>query len=251
MASNGAGFTESIVFAPVSNQAGYAYRSRMGMIPSAEFAVYMDDFTQAVTTNLPAGWDQAVIDTSSTLVTSTTAGSLGATGGALIANGGTSAGVAVAGEKCIQLTAGKRFFMETRVQTSIAAETEVQFGLTDLTAVVNPEDLWTTVANNLVAFGTLPGSAAPKMLADKANSGSSAETSTGLLLNTTWHTLAIFYNGSTLYGYQDGKLIESWAQAIATTVPTGVALAPFFGARTGATAGNVTTFDYLRYVIER
>ena len=258
--NNGAGFTESIVHAPRSNNSGYSYRSKMGMIHSAEFCVFFDDFLSFVVStsitngppaNTPWGWTGAVIDTGATLVLSTTAGSLGATGGALIASDGTSEGVAAYLPKGVQLTAVKRFFMEVRVQTSKAAETDVQFGLTDLTATTNPEDLWTTTAANVVAFGTLAGSAYPKMLSDKTNSGTSAQAQTAYALaDTTWHILGIGYDGTNLSGYVDGHQALVWGSA-ATTIPTGVALAPFIGARTGATAGNVTTFDYVRYCIQR
>jgi len=235
---------------PIATGRAYAYRSGLGLMSSAEWCVEFDDFTEKVTTNVPADWDAAIIDTGATLTLSTTAGSLGATGGALIASDGTSEGVAIYLPKVVQITAGKRFVIEARVQTSVAAETDVQIGLSDLTATTNPEDLWTTTSANLVAFGTLAGSATTKMLADKSNSGSTAETGTRVLSNTTWHTLAIFYDGAKLRGYVDGKESLTWAQA-ASTIPTGVALAPFLGARTGATAGNVTTFDYFRVTIER
>lgn len=235
---------------PISTGRAYQYRSNMGMMNSAEFLVFHDDFARNIATNVPHEWKAAIIDVGATLVASTTAGSLGATGGALIASDAASEGVAIYMEKAVQLTAGKRFVIEARVQTSVAAETDVQFGLTDLTATTNPEDLWTTTAANVVAFGTLAGAATTKLLADKTNSGSTAETGTRSLSNTTWHTLALFFDGVNLKGYVDGKLSNTWAQA-ASTIPTGVALAPFLGARTGATAGNVTTFDYFRMMIER
>lgn len=242
------GFSGPLVHGP--KVSGYQYRKGIGMVPAAEWFVEHDDFTRLITTNVPAGWTAAVIDTGATLVASTTAGSLGATGGALIASDGTSEGVAIYLPKGVQLTSGKKFMMEVRVQTSLAAETDVQFGLSDLTATTNPEDLWTTTAANLVAFGTLAGAAATKMLSDKANSGSTAETGTLSLSDATWHTLAILFDGTNLSGYVDGAKSLTWAQA-AATIPTGVALAPFIGARTGATAGNVTTFDYVRIAIER
>jgi len=248
---NGAGLTESIVHAPTSDNTGYSYRSAMGMIGSAEFCVFYEDFLKLISTNVPDGWTAAIIDTGATLVQSTTAGSLGATGGALIASDGTSEGVAIYLPKAIQLTASQKFFMEVMVQTSTAAETDVRFGLSDLTATSNPEDLWTTTSANLVAFGTLAGSAYPSMLSDKANSGTSEQTQTSLAMSdTTWAKLAIGYDGSNLMGFVNGRLALTWSGA-AATVPTGVALAPFIGARTGATAGNVTTYDYVRFVIER
>lgn len=234
---------------PVSTGRAYPYRSTMGMMNSAEFVVVHDDFVNKVTTNVPAGWDAAIIDVGATLTLSTVAAT-GATGVALIASDAGSEGVAIYLPKALQITTGKRFIIEARVQTTLAAETDVQIGLSDLTAVVNPEDLWTTTSANVVAFGTLAGAATTKMLADKSNSGSAAQTGTRSLSNATWHTLAIGFDGVTLRGYVDGKESLTWDRA-ATTIPNGVALAPFLGARTGATAGNTTSFDYFRVIVER
>lgn len=234
---------------PISTGRAYPYRSRMGMMNSAEFIVMHDDFVGPVTTNLPFGWEAAIIDTGSTLTTQTAA-STGPNGAVTIASDGTSEGVAIYSAKAMQLVAGKGFVIEARCRSTAAAETDLQIGLSDLTAVTNPEDLWTTTAANLVAFGTLAGSATTKMLSDKSNSGSSAQTGTRALSNSTWHALAIHYDGVNLRGYVDGKESLTWSSA-ASTIPTGVALSPFFGARTGATAGNLITFDYFRVLIER
>jgi hypothetical protein len=232
---------------------GYRYRTQMGMVSSMEYAVDFNDFLGKVTTNVPFGYSAAIIDVSATMVTATTAGSLGASGVLIASGAGTSEGAAFYGEKSIQLTANKRFFMEVRVQTSLAANTDLQFGLSSLTATTNPEDLWTTTSDSLVAFGILAGSATPKMLADKSNSGSTAETavSPGTLVDSTWTVLGIHYDGQFLSGYQDGQKILDWSQAVATTVPTGVALAPFFGFRTGNSASNKGYIDYARIVIQR
>lgn len=245
------GISEPAIENPRGRSDFYSYRRGMGMIPSAEYDCFFEDFQRLVSTNVPSGWSAAIIDTGATLTLSTTAGSLGATGGALIASDGTSEGVAIYLPKAVQLTSGKRFYMEVYVQTSIAAETDVQFGLSDLTATTNPEDLWTTTSANVAAFGTLAGSAYPKMLSDKSNSGTSAQAQTAYALsNTTWAKMAIYYDGTGLSGWVNGNKALTWSGA-STTIPTGVALAPFIGARTGATAANVTTFDYVRYVIER
>jgi hypothetical protein len=222
----------------------------MGMIPSAEYVVFMDDFVGAITTNVPAGWDATLIDTGATVVTSTIAGSLGATGVLLFDSDNGSEGAVVYGEKCIQLTAGKRFFMECRFQTEVADDSDVQFGLSSITASTHPEDLWTTAAADLIAFGVLDGDATVTMLADKGNTGSTAELGTRDLVSATWHVLAIWYDGAKLYGYVDGKLALSWAQAD-TTIPTGVALAPFVGFRNGSAATTEGYCDYIRYVLER
>lgn len=247
MSRNGVAFTESVVHA---RGLSYPYRTGMGMINSAEFVVMMDDFVSPITTNLPAGWDAVVIDTGATVVTDTTAGSLGASGVLLFDSDGATEGAAFYGEKCLQLTAGKKFFMEMRFNTEVADDSDVQFGLSALTAVSNPEDIWTTAAADVVAFGVLDGSATVKMLSDKSNSGSTAETGTKALSDATWHTLGIFFDGYTLRGYVDGALALTWAQA-AATIPTGVALAPFVGFRNGSSANNEGHCDYVRYVLER
>lgn len=247
MSQNGVGLTESIVHARTGN---YPYRTGMGMINSAEFVVMMDDFVSPVGSNLPLGWDAVVIDVGATVVTDTTAGSLGASGVLLFDSDGATEGACFYGEKCIQLTAGKKFFMEMRFQTELADDSDVQFGLSALTAVVNPEDIWTTTAADVVAFGVLDGSATVKMLSDKSNSGSTAETGTKSLSNDTWHVLGIFFDGYTLRGYVDGALALTWAQA-STTIPTGVALAPFVGFRNGSAATTEGHVDYVRYVLQR
>ena len=250
----GMAVSEPVVHAPSSVYAGYKYRSNMGMIPSAEFCVKFDDFLSPVASNLPSGWTAAIIDTGATAVVDTTAGARGATGGIKIASDGTAEGVAIYGDKELQLTSSKKFFMEARVFTDNAAEVDLQFGLTDLTAVTNPEDLFTTTAANLVAFGLLASDATgyPSMLSDLSNSGTSAQAqTTKAVSDSTWAVLAIEWDGANLYGYVDGKQVLTWSGTVSTTVPSGVALAPFFAARTGATAGNISVFDYVRYSVER
>jgi len=247
MSQNGVGLTESIVHARTNT---YPYRANMGMINSAEFVVMMDDFVSPVGSNLPLGWDAVVIDTGATVVTDTTAGNLGASGVLLFDSDGATEGACFYGEKCIQLTAGKKFFMEMRFQTELAGDSDVQFGLSALTAVVNPEDIWTTVATDVVAFGVLDGSATVTMLSDKANSGAAAQLGTKALSNDTWHILGIFFDGYTLRGYVDGALVLTWSGA-STTIPTGVALAPFVGFRNGSAATTEGHVDYVRYVLQR
>jgi len=249
MGKNAVGLPESVVFAPAADQR-YRYRHKMGMIPSAEFSVFMEDFTRTWATNVPLGWAATIIDTGATVVADTT---VGYPTGALFDSDGTNEGAAIYGTKHLQLTLGKRFFMEIRFQTEVATDTTVQFGLTSVTATTNPEDLWTTTATDLVAFGILTASGAvTKMLCDVGNAGTAAETGTISLVDATWHTLAIFYDGvATIYGYVDGLLSQAWTQG-AATIPTGVILAPFVGFLNGATgAAQEGHCDYVRWVLER
>lgn len=247
----GSAITGPLKHSPVSNQANYQYRSGMAMVECAEFMVFHDDFVKPVATNVPSGWSAAIIDTGATTVTDTTA-AVGVNGVLLMSDATASEGAAFYGAKSIQLTAGKKFFMEMRVRTDDVTDNAIQFGLTDLTAVVNPEDIWTTTAANLVAFGILDGSAYPTMLADKSNSGTTAQAQTEkAMVASTWHTLAISYDGVNLHGFVDGYKVLDWSSA-STTIPTGVALAPFVGVLNGNGAGGNNNYvDYIRIVQER
>lgn len=249
MSANGIGLTESVVFAPQTSYNSYAYRTGCGMIPSAEFTVFMDDFISGVATNVPNGWQAAIIDTAATVTTYTTA-TVGANGVLQVFDASVSEGAAVYGAKAVQLQSGKKFFMEARLRTDDITDNVIQFGLSDLTAVVNPEDLWTTTSANVIALGILDGSANIMMLADKGNAGSSAVDTGADLVANTWTTLAIGYDGANLSAYVNGKKYYTWATA--AQIPTDVALAPFFGALNGnGAANNVNLFDYIRYVSQR
>ena len=238
-------FSGPITHGPKLNGSDYKYRTGMGMMSSAEFAVLHDDFLMPVATNVPTGWTAAIIDTGATVVTDSTAAS--ATGVLLFDSDGATEGAAVYGAKSLQLTSGKKFFMEMRFKTEIADDSDVQFGLTDLTATTNPEDLWTTTAANVLSFGVLDGSAVTGMLADVSNAGTAVVAGTISLSSATWHTLAIFFDGTRAYGFVDGSLSVSTV----TTVPTGVALAPFFGFRNGSAATTEGQCDYVRVCVER
>jgi hypothetical protein len=249
---NGLGVNESIVHAAKSSANAYWYRGGLGMFGSLEFQAFMDDFVGPVATNVPNGWTAAIIDAGATTTTFTTAGT-GANGVLQLLDANASEGSAFYGAKSLQLTSGKRFFMEMRFQTDDVTDNAVQFGLTDLTAVVNPEDLWTTTAANVVAWGLLDGVATPQMLSDKSNSGSTAETGTLSVTASTWTTLGIFWDGASgLYGFVNGIQALKWSQAAATTIPTGVALAPFVGHINGNGTGNsLVLVDYVRWSCER
>ena len=234
----------SIVHGTRSTNEGYKYRTGMGMMPSAEFCVIHDDFTGTITTNAPTGWT-AIIDTGATIVADATAGS--ATGVLYFDSDGTTEGAAIYLPEVIQLVSGKKFFMEMRFKTEIADDSDVQFGLSSVTATTNPEDLWTTASDDVLAFGVLDGSATTKLLADLANAGTAAITGTLSLTSATWHTLGIYFDGTRAYGYVDGQLSASTT----TTVPVGVTLAPFIGFRNGSAATTEGQCDYIRIVQER
>lgn len=253
------GVKKSVYFMPDTGK-DYSYRDNSSMVPSAEWMVKFEDFDQswipttAITNgpvaNTPLPWQAAIIDSGATVAVNTTS-AIGANGVLTFADATASDGAAIYGQRSIQLTVGKRFYMECRLRSDDVTDNAIQFGLTDLTAVTNPEDLWTTVAANLVTFGILDGSATVRMLADKSNSGSTAETGSRALVANTWHTLAIYYDGSKLFGFVDGREAQTWAQ-LAATIPDGVALAPFVGHLNGDGAGAaVVVVDYIRWASER
>ncbi len=242
----GTGFKGPLVHGPRSTADGYGYRAGLGMMPSAEFNVLHEDFNTIFTTNAIPGW-AAIIDTGCTNVTNTTA-AIGAPGVMSMTSDTTSEGSALYAAKSVQLTAGKKAFIECRVRLPDVTDNAFQFGLSDLTAVTNPEDLWTTTAANVLSFGILDGSATTGMLADASNAGTAVVAGTKVMVIDTWHTLAIYFDGVRAYGFVDGDLSVSTA----TTVPTGVALAPFIGHLNGDGSGTDSAFvDYIRVVSER
>lgn len=245
------GFKGTIVHAPSSTNDGYKYRTGLGMMPASEFMVFHDDFILPFASNTTTGWT-AIIDTGGTNITNLTA-TVGANGVVAMNSDDVSEGSALYGAKAFQLVSGKKFFIEVKVRMDDVTDNAFQFGLSSLTATTNPEDLWTTTADSVVAFGILDGAATTKMLCDLSNSGSSAETGSLSLTVNTWHKLAISYDGgSYVQGWVDGQLSQTWAATFATTVPLATPLAPFLGHLNGNGAGNNTSLvDYIRIVSER
>lgn len=230
----------------------YPYREGFSMVPCAEEQVFFDDFHRVVTSNLPNGWVAAIIDTGATVTQLNTDTY---PGGVLnFASDGTAEGAAIYLPKCVQLS-GKRFFMEVRVWIEDVDDSDFQFGLSALTATSNPEDLWTTTATDLIAFGVLDGDATVTMLCDKDNAGAAANLGDVDLVDGTWHTLAILVQGNStdsnmsVRGYVDGNLAITWDTE--TEIPDDLVLAPFIGARTGGDAAHNVYVDYVRFSAER
>ena len=235
-----------------SRSRSYPYREGFSMVPSAEQIVFFDDFLNDVSSNLPSGWDAAIIDTGATITQLDTDNF---PGGVLdFTSDGTTEGAAIYLPKCVQLD-GKKFYMEVRVYTEDADDTDVQFGLSALTATTNPEDLWTTTATDVISFGVLDGDATVTMLCDKDNSGAAANLGSVDLSDATWHTLAFLVDGNatdssmSVRGYVDGNLAITWD--VEAEIPDDLVLAPFIGARTGGDAGHNVYFDYVRFCAMR
>lgn len=254
MASNGVGLTESIVHAPRSTGQGYVYRNGMGMVPSAEFLVSFDDFDgfAAATSYAPPGWT-TILSSGATVAPVQTA-ALGATGVISLFDATASEGAAIYKSYAIdtgtvQLSSGKRAYIEARLYTDDITDNAFVFGFSSATAITDPADLYDTSSDDVAALGILDGSATLRLLTDKANAGITNAATTGAFVAATWTTLALYWDGSsTLKAYQDGVEIGSTT----TTVPTAVALTPFVSASNGNGAGsNLNYVDYVRYVIER
>ena len=146
MALNAAGFNESIVLARDKN---YPYQTGMGMFNSREWVTFFDDFISGEAANELNynGW-LSTGDTGYTVANGDAHG-----GEIVISSDGTSEGQSFYLPKCIKLT-GKKFFMEVRVKTTDADDTDVQFGLSDLSATSTPEDMWdTSNADGIAWFG--------------------------------------------------------------------------------------------------
>jgi len=230
----------------------------MGMMSSAEWVVFHDDFTGDVASNVPVGWDAAIIDIGCTVTNASLAG-----GAALFDSDADDEGAAIYMPKSVALN-GKKFFMECRVKVEDASAMTFQMGLSALTAVTNPEDIWTTVADDYIALGTLD-SAVAVLTYDKSDGGTVTETNSvdgvstttaATLSDDTYVTLAISYNGASTL--TDGSL-KAWVNGVHTAsalteaqVPDDVVLAPFIGMLAGhATTADVAHVDYVRWALER
>jgi hypothetical protein len=254
MASNAAGFNESVVFARTYD---YAYRKGLGMISSAEHVVFFDDFNRVVTSNVPSGWSAAIIDTGATVASLTTSATGNAAGVIRITSDAASEGASIYLPKQVWL-AGRPFFMECRVRTAAADDTDLYFGLSDLSATTDPEDMWDTSNADGIAFGISDGDATPQLVYDKDNTGpvTNAASGTGFdLVSDTWVILGLYYNGNStdsnkvLRGYVNGKLAVT--AATVAQIPEDVLLAPFIGARGGDGATGTIDVDYVRFSYER
>lgn len=255
------GFSGPIVFGPEVSNNSYPYRRGTGMVPSAEWSVFMDDFysfivataiTNGPVANTPWGWQGAIIDSGATVTLGATAGTC-STGVLIFADATASEGAAIYGTKALQLTAGKRFWMEMRASVNDINDNAIQFGLSSLTATTNPEDLWTTASDTFMAFGLLDGtSAAVTLTADKSNAGPTADVSaTSIISSNTYTTYGIYYDGSNLFGYINGAL-RVGPFSSTSKIPTGIAMAPFIGHLNGDGSGGGTCIvDYIRWCVER
>lgn len=248
------GFTEPLVHSTKSNQAPYAYRAGLGMMPANEWIVFFDDFVQAVgaetsTTNVPTGWTADIIDAGCTVTNTALHG-----GVLLFDSDADNQGASIYLPQSVKLD-GKKFFMEVRVKMEDVSAMTFQFGLTDLTATTNPEDLWTTASADFIAFGNLDA-ATLTLTYDKNNGGPVAQAATETLEDDTYAVLAISYNGAStpadnsLQAWLNGESILG-----ATTeaqVPEDLALAPFVGMLAGhATTADTLHLDYVRFAVER
>lgn len=184
------GFTEPLVHAGKSLQDKYSYRAGMGMVQSAEWVVFFEDFNQAESATEALEGFTSIIDAGTTVVDGDEHG------GVIDMNSdGADEGVAYYHNKCVKLS-GKKFFMEARVKIEDADDGQVIIGLADLTDVTAaaPESLWTTTPD-FISFGnTVDGDATPVLKYDKNNGGPVTETPSGTTFDFTdgiWHTIAL------------------------------------------------------------
>jgi len=236
----------------MARDTAYPYRANMGMINSAEWVTFFDDFTGVTASNAPDGWT-AIIDTGATAVDGAEAG-----GVIDISSDGVDEGVGLYLPKSIHLT-GKKWFMEVRVKVEDADDNIIAFGLSDLVATTNPEDLYDTSNADGISFGTTTDAeATPLLVYDKDNGGPVTDTPAGTtfdLADDTWHTLALYYNGATvdaqkaLIAYVDGS--EATRASTNAQVPEDVVLAPFVAALVEDDATDIISIDYVRFAIER
>ncbi|MHC4708194.1 MAG: hypothetical protein ACYS8I_14035 [Planctomycetota bacterium] len=240
--TNAFAVNESIVQA---RQNQYSYRSHMGMVNSAEWVVLFDDFLQAeqATENL-VGWT-TILDVGATAVDG------GDHGGTIdITSDTADEGMAFYGNLGIAL-AGKKFFMEARVKYTDADDGQWVIGLSDLTSVTNPEDLYTTQPD-FIGFGTeTDGSAVLNLIYDTNNGGPVTDASSASMEDDTWAVIAIEFNpdDGNIRGYKDGNLVVT--SSTQASVPDDLPLAPYFAFVLEDITTDIGTIDYIRVVVER
>lgn len=225
---------------------GEAYLSRKAALPGYLWCTYFDDFIALPASNAPPGWS-AIIDTGATVTAYATDT---APGGVLkFISDGTTEGASIYLPQCVEI--GTRdWYLEARIQAEDADDCDFQVGLSIANATTNPEDLWTTAATDLVAFGVIDGDATVKSLIDKSNGGTSAVTGTIDLEDATWHTLGIEGKGAEwVKFYVDGVL--SHTDVVVATIPDDVVMAPFIGWSNGADATDIGLVDYIRFGFTR
>lgn len=252
----GSGFKEPLRHSPAATVAPYAYRSNTGMVPSAEHAVYFDDFfglgydgTQVA----PIG--AVSIEDTGAAWGHVAASSDNGQGVLSITSDGTAEGCTAYWPGGVRVGLGKKFFMEVRMKTEDADDTDMQFGIADDASVTNPEDLFTTAATDLIALGVIDGSANLVLLTDKSNGGDAAQDTGYDVSDDTWATYAIEVDGlaansdMSVKVYVNGNL--TYTADTETTIPDDLILYPFIGGRTGGAAGHDISFDYVRWSVTR
>ncbi len=255
MPIQGAAFAEPVVFAPQPSQTKYAYRTGMGMVPSAEFLVFMDDFDsfRAATTFASPGW--ATILDSGAEINQVQTAALGATGVIQFLEATASEGASIYRSQLIdtgtvQLSVGKRAFIEARVYTNDVTDNTFYFGWSSATIITAAADLFDASAADLGALGITDGSATLQIKTDLAAAGIVTTATTGTMVASTWTVLGLEWDGvGSLRAYKDGKPIGTVTSAV---LPVAVAVTPFFSAINGNSAASALSYvDYIRYVIER
>lgn len=242
--ATGTSFRGPLKHGPQGVGTHYGYRNGLGMMNSAEYIVFHDDFQGPVATNVPHGWQAAIIDTGCTITNANLIG-----GVLVFDSDADDEGAAFYGHKWVTLTADKRFFMETRVKMEDVSAMTFMFGCAALTATTNPEDLWTTTEATGFAFGNLDA-ATFSLNYDLSNAGTVTDTSTETLTDDTWATLGVGYDGGNMFAYHNGKQII--AASTPAQIPVGVVMAPFVGMLAGhATTADITHVDYVRIAMER
>lgn len=249
----GTSFTGPLKDSPQTDQKGYSYRSGMGMVPSAEYYVFFDDFDTLVTGNVPTGWTADIIDTGATVASAS-----GHTGVIQFTDATASEGAAIYMPKNIQVD-GKKTYVECRVTLSDVVDHTFYFGLSDLAATTNPEDLYDASASDVIACGIADGSARVKLLYNKDGSTDTDDVSTGadgLLVAATAYTIAFLVDGTgtdssmLIKTFVNGKLVVT--STTETNVPEDVVLALFISSVNGNGAGaNTADVDYIKVVTER
>ena len=158
-------------------------------------------------------------------------------------------GAAIAGK--FKFTSSKRLWMEARIKVSSIADTISQIFVGFAEEALTAGGSLLTTSEGGVADKDYVGFVREYADGDKLNidfntaSGSTSPVSEGnavTLVATTWTTIGMYFDGTTVFFYQDGALIDYTVDLTDTDFPDGEEMAFYIDTLCGA-AGTTSTLD--------
>jgi hypothetical protein len=139
-------------------------------------------------------------------------------------------------------TSGKRFAVEAKVKVADADQTDFFFGLAQ-TAATNPEACLT--ASNRIGFQVDDGNASILCKSENTDVETSKDSDLDFA-DATYRTLGVYYDGTLLYFYIDGTLVNT----ISTNIPATELGISMFHLSGDASGTKTSIWDYVDCLVE-